>query len=133
MSVHELFRLLVGEIGIPRHEFWYELTWREVRAIIDGYNRRRRDGWEQARLIAYHVAYCMGVPKGQTVPLLTEWLPFYWDRKATAADEGDEGGTIVTPDTTKRLREIMMEENARAEAKAKAEAEMRKTNEAATD
>ena len=80
MSVHELFRLLVGEIGISRHEFWYELTWREVRAIIDGYNRRRRDGWEQARLVAYHVAFCMGVPKGKTAPLLTEWLPFYWEK-----------------------------------------------------
>ena len=80
MSVHELFRLLVGEIGISRHEFWYELTWREVRAIIDGYNRRRRDGWEQARLIAYHVAYCMGVPEGKTAPLQTDWLPFYWEK-----------------------------------------------------
>ena len=131
MSVHELFRLLVGEIGISRREFWYELTWREVRAIIDGYNRRRRDGWEQARLIAYHVAYCMGVPEGKTVPLLTEWLPFYWERTATSANDSDEGDTIVTPEATKRLREIMMEENARAEAKAKAEAEI--TNEAATD
>ena len=131
MSVHELYRLLVGEIGISRHEFWYEITWHEVRAIIDGYNRRRRDGWEQARLIAYHVAYCMGVPEGKTVPLLTEWLPFYWGRKATSANDGNEGDTIVTPEDTKRLREIMMEENARAEAKAKAEAE--NANEAATD
>lgn len=130
MSVHELFRLLVGEIGISRREFWYELTWREVRAIIDGYNRRRRDGWEQARLIAYHVAYCMGVPEGKTVPLLTDWLPFYWEHKSTAND-GDEGGAVVTPEDTKRLREIMMAENARAEAKAKAEAENK--NEAATD
>lgn len=82
MSVHELYRKLVGEIGISRHEFWYELTWREVRAIIDGYNRRRRDGWEQARLVAYHVAYCMGVPEGKTAPLITDWLPFYWEKKA---------------------------------------------------
>ena len=81
MSVHELFSLLVGEIGIPRHEFWYELTWREVRAIIDGYNRRRRDGWEQARLVAYHVAYCMGVPEGKTAPLISDWLPFYWEKQ----------------------------------------------------
>ncbi len=84
MSVHELFRLLVGEIGISRREFWYELTWREVRAIIGGYNRRRRDGWEQARLTAYHVAYCMGVPQGKTAPLITEWLPFYWEKQKDA-------------------------------------------------
>ena len=84
MSVHELFRLLVGEVGISRREFWYELTWREVRAIIDGYNRRRRDGWEQARLVAYHVAYCMGVPEGKTAPLITDWLPFYWEKQPAA-------------------------------------------------
>ena len=84
MSVHELFRLLVGEVGISRREFWYELTWREVRAIIDGYNRRRRDGWEQARLVAYHVAYCMGLPEGKTAPLLTDWLPFYWEKQTGA-------------------------------------------------
>ena len=110
MSVHELYRLLVGEIGIQRHEFWFELTWREVRAIIDGYNRRRRDGWEQARLIAYHVAYCMGVPEGKTAPLLTEWLPFYWDRQATAND-GDDDSPAPTPSMVADLRRLMEEYN----------------------
>lgn len=110
MSVHELYRMLVGEIGISRREFWYELTWREVHAIIDGYNRRRRDGWEQARLVAYHVAYCMGVPEGKTAPLLTEWLPYYWDGTATAND-GDDDSPAPTPKAVADLRRQMEEYN----------------------
>ena len=112
MSVHELFRMLVGEIGISRREFWYELTWREVRAIIDGYNRRRRDGWEQARLVAYHVAYCMGVPEGKTAPLLTEWLPFYWDRQSESGrTDGDDDSPAPTPSMVANLRRQMEEYN----------------------
>ena len=107
MSVHELFRLLVGEIGISRHEFWYELTWREVRAIIDGYNRRRRDGWEQARLVTYHVAYCMGVPQGKTAPLITDWLPFYWE-KPTAAQKPT---SIVSKKVVDELQAFMDDYN----------------------
>lgn len=102
MSVHELYRLLVGEIGISRHEFWYELTWREVRAIIDGYNRRRRDGWEQARLVAYHVAFCMGVPKGKTAPLLTEWLPFYWEK-----EDAQKPTSIISKEEVNELQDLM--------------------------
>ena len=107
MSVHELFRLLVGEIGISRREFWYELTWREVRAIIDGYNRRRRDGWEQARLIAYHVAYCMGVPEGKTVPLITDWLPFYWE-KPTGTQKPT---SIISKKVVDELQDFMADYN----------------------
>lgn len=107
MSVHELFRLLVGEVGISRHEFWYELTWREVRAIIDGYNRRRRDGWEQARLIAYHVAYCMGVPEGKTAPLLTDWLPFYWEKQPAA----QKPTSIVPKKVVDELQDFMADYN----------------------
>lgn len=112
MSVHELFRMLVGEIGISRREFWYELTWREVRAIVDGYKRRRRDGWDQARLVAYHVAYCMGVPEGKTVPLITEWLPFNWDRQSESDDtDGNDDLPAPTPSIVKNLRRQMEEYN----------------------
>ena len=112
MSVHELYRLLVGEIGISRQEFWYELTWREVRAIIDGYNRRRRDGWEQARLVAYHVAYCMGLPKGQSAPLISDWLPFRWEHQGNdGADDSDNDSPIPTPSTVQDLRRQIEEYN----------------------
>ena len=66
----------MGEIGIPRREFLYELRFWEVRRIIRGY--RRRD-WLKYQLMAecvYAVTYAMRNPEGKTVadmfPMLFE-------------------------------------------------------------
>lgn len=48
----DVYQLLVGEIGIPRREFLYELHFWEVRRIIKGY--RRRD-WLIYQLLAENV------------------------------------------------------------------------------
>jgi hypothetical protein len=72
--------MLVGEIGIDRNTFFNDLRWWEVKAIIRGYNARHHHGWEQARLIAYNAHYCMG--SKNPVPVVTEWLPFPWEKKA---------------------------------------------------
>jgi len=69
----------VGEIGISRHEFYYELKWWEVKSIIRGYNARHHYGWEQARLVAYNARFCMGSKK--TIPTVTNWLKFPWEMK----------------------------------------------------
>lgn len=45
--------ILVGEIGIPRDTFLYDLKWWEVKCIIRGYNRRHRDLWSSARWSTY--------------------------------------------------------------------------------
>jgi len=71
----------VGEIGIDRHVFYKELKWWEVKSIIRGHNARQHPGWEQTRWIAYHVRYCMGLPKGEVAPTLTEWIKFPWEKK----------------------------------------------------
>ena len=42
MTAHELFQLLVGEIGIERNVFYYELRWWEVKSIVRGYRKRSR-------------------------------------------------------------------------------------------
>ena len=73
----------MGEIGIDRQVFYKELKWWEVKAIIRGYNARQHPGWEQTRWIAYHVRYCMGLPKGEVAPVLTEWIKFPWENKAS--------------------------------------------------
>ena len=39
MTAHELFQLLVGEIGIERNVFYYELRWWEVKSIVRGYRK----------------------------------------------------------------------------------------------
>lgn len=74
-------------MGFPRHEYLYELTYCDLLLITRGFQRRQRHGWEQARLIAYHVRYCMGLSKDENVKTLTEWLPFPWDREAELPTE----------------------------------------------
>ena len=80
----------MGEIGFPRKEFLHELKWWEVQSIIRGYQARHHAGWEQARLIAYQARYCMGVPKGESVPLLTDWIKFKWEHKEPPATLTEE-------------------------------------------
>lgn len=79
-----MFQLFVGEIGIDRHTFYYDLRWWEVKAIIRGYNARHHTSWEQMRWVAYHVNYCMGLPKGETAPKVTEWVKFPWEKEPPA-------------------------------------------------
>ena len=70
--------MLVGEIGIPRREFLYELRLWEIILITRGYFKRHHPGWEQARLIAYNAAHCMG---SKNAPIVTQWLPFPWEKE----------------------------------------------------
>lgn len=69
----------MGEIGISRHEFYYDLRWWEVKAIIRGYNARHHHGWEQARLVAYNARFCMG--SKDPIPVISDWLKFSWETK----------------------------------------------------
>ena len=58
--------MLVGEIGIERRAFLYDLRYWEVLRIIKGY--RRRD-WLKLQLMAectYAAMYAMRDPKGMT-------------------------------------------------------------------
>jgi len=99
----------VGEIGIDRRTFYYDLRWWEVKSIIRGYNARHHSGWEQARLVAYQAHYCMG--SKETPPTVTEWLKFPWEKEKETAD-----GQLPDDKEVERLRQMMREENARAAA-----------------
>lgn len=99
----------MGEIGISRNTFYYELKWWEVKSIIRGYNARHHAGWEQARLVAYQAHYCMG--SKETPPTVTEWLKFPWEKKQETTD-----GDLPDDNEVARLRQLMREENARAAA-----------------
>lgn len=74
----------MGEIGINRKEYLYELGYIDILLIIRGYQRRLHSGWEQARLIAYNARFCMGA-KNPPTPL--EWLPFPWEREPLPTDD----------------------------------------------
>ena len=91
--------MLVGEIGIPRHEFLYDLRLWEIILITRGYFKRYHPAWEQARLIAYNAAHCMG---SKNAPVITQWLKFPWEKS-----HDDE----LTDEQVNEMREIIRKEN----------------------
>ena len=56
----------MGEIGIPRREFLYDLRFWEVRRIIRGYRQRDRLKHQLLAECAYAAIYAMRDPKGKT-------------------------------------------------------------------
>ena len=57
----------MGEIGIPRHEFLYEIQFWEVRRIIRGYRNRDRLKHQLMAECAFAAIYAMRDPKGKSV------------------------------------------------------------------
>ena len=66
----------MGEIGIPRREFLYDIRFWEVRRIIRGYRRRDLLKHQLIAECAYAAMYAMRDPNGKTVadmfPILFE-------------------------------------------------------------
>lgn len=67
----------MGEIGIPRREFLYDLRFWEVRRIIRGYRQRDRLKHQLIAECVYAATYAMRDPQGKTVadmfPMLFEF------------------------------------------------------------
>ena len=57
----------MGEIGIPRREFLYDLRFWEVRRIVRGYSQRDRLKHQLIAECAYAAMYAMRDPQGKGV------------------------------------------------------------------
>ena len=57
----------MGEIGIPRREFLYELRYWEAHLIFNGYRRRHRLLHQLVAENVYATIHMMRDPKGKTV------------------------------------------------------------------
>ena len=74
----------MGEVGIQPSAF-SRLKWWQVCSIIRGYNRRRRDGWSQARWHAYNVMQCFADLKKAGIYRPTDLIKFPWDKDGETA------------------------------------------------
>ena len=99
ISAHDAFSLLVGEIGIDRHEFLFVLRLWEINAIVEGYRRRGRTIWDASRWQAWLILCALGA-KGLHRPENLQRFP--WDE-----DEGD----VMTKEDADKLRREMTEIN----------------------
>ena len=66
----------MGEIGIPRREFLYDLRFWEVRRIIRGYRRRDLLKHQLMAECVYAATYAMRDPQGKTV---ADMFPMLFD------------------------------------------------------
>ena len=92
----------MGEIGISRKEFLYELRFWEVDAIIKGYRRRNRLTHQLLAEIVYTTTYSMRDPKGKTVEGM---FPMLFD------DDDDSDEPIMTKEDSDELQQLMEDLN----------------------
>lgn len=98
----------MGEIGVPRLEYLYELSYWEILLITRGYSRRSREIWSAIRWSTYCImSTSMADLKKAGIRSPKDLLPFPWD--STDEEVGDQ----PTPEVVASLRKMMAEENAK--------------------
>ena len=93
----------MGEIGVSRREFLYELRFWEVDCIIKGYRRRNRLTHQLLAEIVYTTTYSMRDPKGKTVEGM---FPMLFDD-----DDDDSDDPIMTKKDSDELQQLMEDLN----------------------
>lgn len=97
----------MGEIGIPRREFLFDIQFWEVRRIIRGYRRRDTLKHQLLAECAYSAIYAMRDPKGKTV---ADMFPTLFEEDG----EPEESDTISEADKDD-LQQLMATINEKAE------------------
>ena len=101
--------MFVGEIGISRHEFLYELRWWEVQAILRGYHRRARNLWSAIRWQTYNLmSVSMADLKKAGIYSPVDLIRFPWDDEAR---DGESNSHLPSDDEIKRMQEDMKRYN----------------------
>lgn len=96
----------MGEIGIPRREFLYDIRFWEVRRIFRGYRKRNRLTHQLLAECVYATIHVMRDPKGKAP---RDYFPsLFQDDENDATDSAPIDDKEVA-----RLRQMMREENAR--------------------
>ena len=73
---------MVGEIGIPREDFLHNMQWWEIRSVIRGYERRKRDPLSIVRWHAYNIMAAMPYCdlKKAGIHTAEDLLQFSWEK-----------------------------------------------------
>lgn len=87
----------MGEIGIDRRTFLYELKHWEILSIIRGYRRRAHTDWETTRWQTFLIAKMMGAKNMGDAP--DEWFPLPWEKTA-------KSGNIPTDEEIEEMRRL---------------------------
>ena len=96
--------MFVGEIGITRREFLYDLKFWEVRRIIRGYRKRGKIFMQLLAENVYASTFAMRSAEGKKVE---DMFPGIFD------DDDDEVEPPMTEDEKQELLDLMAAENER--------------------
>ena len=96
--------MFVGEIGIPRREFLYDLRFWEVRRIIRGYRKRGKIFMQLLAENVYASTFAMRSAEGKKIE---DMFPGIFD------DDDDEVEPPMTDDEKQELLDLMAAENER--------------------
>lgn len=95
----------MGEIGIPRQEYLFELRYWEILLIVRGYARRNRDLWSVVRWQTYSLLAVQADLKKAGIFSPTDLLPLPWD------NDGEEASPGPTKEQIAELQRQMREYN----------------------
>jgi hypothetical protein len=96
----------VGEIGIPRREFLYDLRFWEVRRIVRGYRQRDRLKHQLIAECVYAAMFAMRDPKGKTV---SDMFPTLFE------DDDDYDEPPVSEEDVANMQSLMKAFNSQTE------------------
>lgn len=91
--------MFVGEIGIPRREFLYDITYWEARRINRGYRKRDRLKHQLLAEGVYASIYAMRDPQGKTA---SDMFPQIFED-----DDDYEGEPCITEDDISEMQAEM--------------------------
>ena len=94
----------MGEIGIPRREFLYDIRFWEVCRIVRGYRKRDRLTHQLLAEIVYTTTYTMRDPKGKTP---ADMFPGIF------VNESEDSNGEISEEDQHELLELIDAENAR--------------------
>lgn len=101
----------MGGIGISRHEFLYELTLWEIKAIQEGWQLRNKDVWEASRLATFYLMSAMPYTDIRKAGIYreTDLVKFSWEKKEQEVDDKN----MPSKEEVENIKKMIAEENAK--------------------
>lgn len=101
--------MLVGEIGIPRKEFLYEIRFWEARRIVRGYRKRNRPIHQLLAQVIYTAKYANPYRQNDGKTAVDMYPQYFEDDD----DEDMESESPITEEERQELVSIMNEMNSK--------------------
>lgn len=111
-----MYGTFVGEIGINRETFLFQLSWWEVNSILKGYRRRHKTLCDMVRWQSWFLASTQCKLEDAGIKCSQDILKFPWDEEEDDEEEEGDDTSPITKEEEERLQELIRQENKRRSA-----------------